>query len=113
MKIPINLASEPFRKDRAMLAASAGVGVLLVASLGALVMLANADNARKGKQIFLLTDGAFPNNDEVARCIKNRNKSHDVHVFTYLYGDQDDQSAIKLMKDIAIETGGKYKNVME
>jgi len=46
MKIPINLASEPFRKDRAMLAASAGVGVLLVASLGALVMLANADNAQ-------------------------------------------------------------------
>ena len=46
MKIPINLASEPFRKDRAMLAASLAVGALLVASLAALVMLANADNAQ-------------------------------------------------------------------
>src|ERR1035438_7962204 len=46
MKIPINLASQPFRKDRAMLAASLGIGVLLVATLAALVMLANADNAQ-------------------------------------------------------------------
>jgi len=46
MKIPINLASEPFRKDRAMLAASLAAGVLLVATLAALVMLANADNAQ-------------------------------------------------------------------
>jgi Tfp pilus assembly protein PilN len=46
MKIPINLASEPFRKDRAMLAASLAAGVLLVATLAALVTLANADNAQ-------------------------------------------------------------------
>ena len=76
-------------------------------------VLANADKARKGKQIFLLTDGAFPNNDEVLRCVRNRNKAHDVHVFTYLYGEQDDQSAVKLMRNIAVETGGKYKNVTE
>jgi uncharacterized protein with von Willebrand factor type A (vWA) domain len=76
-------------------------------------VLAGADKARKGKQIFLLTDGAFPDNEEVLRCIKNRNKARDVHVFTYLYGEQEDQSAIKLMKDIAFETGGKYKNVAD
>ena len=46
MKIPINLASEPFRKDRAMLAGSIGAGVLLVAVLAVLVMVANADNAQ-------------------------------------------------------------------
>ena len=46
MKIPINLASEPFRRDRAMLAASIVAGVLLVATLAALVMLVNADNAQ-------------------------------------------------------------------
>jgi type IV pilus assembly protein PilN len=46
MKIPINLASEPFRRDRAMLAASVAVGVLLVGALAGLVMLANADNAQ-------------------------------------------------------------------
>ena len=46
MKIPINLASQPFRRDRAMLAASLAIGVLLVATLAVLVMLANADNAQ-------------------------------------------------------------------
>jgi type IV pilus assembly protein PilN len=46
MKIPINLASEPFRRDRGMIAASIGVGVLLVALLGVLISLANADRAQ-------------------------------------------------------------------
>jgi len=46
MRIPINLASQPFRRDRAMLVASAAVGVLLVVSLAALIVLANADNAQ-------------------------------------------------------------------
>jgi len=46
MKIPINLASEPFRRDRAMFVASAAVGILLAASLAALVMLANADRTQ-------------------------------------------------------------------
>jgi Tfp pilus assembly protein PilN len=46
MKIPINLASEPFRRDRGMLAASVAVGILLAASLALLITLANADNAQ-------------------------------------------------------------------
>ncbi|MEO8593044.1 MAG: hypothetical protein ABI759_06970 [Candidatus Solibacter sp.] len=46
MKIPINLASEPFRRDRAMLVASGAVAVMLVVSLAVLIMLANADNAQ-------------------------------------------------------------------
>ena len=46
MKIPINLASQPFRRDRAMLVASVAVAVLLVVSLAALITLANADNAQ-------------------------------------------------------------------
>jgi type IV pilus assembly protein PilN len=46
MKIPINLASQPFRRDRAMLVASAVVAVLLVISLSVLVTLANADNVQ-------------------------------------------------------------------
>ena len=46
MKIPINLASQPFRRDRAMFVASAAVGALLLASLAALVMLANAARAQ-------------------------------------------------------------------
>lgn len=39
MKIPINLASQPFRRDRAVLVASGALGVLLIALLGFLVSL--------------------------------------------------------------------------
>src|SRR5258708_33440990 len=39
MKRQLNLASEPFRRDRAMLIGSAFVGLLLVASLVALLLL--------------------------------------------------------------------------
>jgi len=44
MKIPINLASQPFRRDRALLAASIAVSALLVVTLGVLVSLAIADD---------------------------------------------------------------------
>ena len=46
MKIPINLASQPFRRDRAMMVASSVVALLLIASLGALITLAKADDAQ-------------------------------------------------------------------
>src|SRR5689334_10842122 len=44
MKIPINLASQPFRRDRAMLVASVMVSLLLVGTLGVLISLARTDN---------------------------------------------------------------------
>ena len=46
MKIPINLASQPFRRDRALLMASAAVSVALAATLGLLIYLANLDSAQ-------------------------------------------------------------------
>ncbi len=46
MRSPINLASQPFRRDRAMLAASIAVTVLLCVTLGVLVSLALADRAQ-------------------------------------------------------------------
>jgi Tfp pilus assembly protein PilN len=46
MKIPINLASQPFRRDRPMVAASLGVSLLLVGTLGVLISLALADRAQ-------------------------------------------------------------------
>jgi hypothetical protein len=76
-------------------------------------VLAHADTARKGKQIFLLSDGAFPNNDAVLRCIQERDKAKDVRVYTFLYGPQDDESAVKLMNDIANQTGAKFKNIQD
>ena len=45
MKIPINLASQPFRRDRAMLAGSIAVSLMLVGTLGALMALIVADRA--------------------------------------------------------------------
>jgi type IV pilus assembly protein PilN len=46
MKIPINLASQPFRRDRAMLAASIAVSLLLAGTLGVLMMLISADRVQ-------------------------------------------------------------------
>jgi type IV pilus assembly protein PilN len=66
MKIAINLASHPFRRDRALIVASTLVCLLLVASLGVLIHLANEDNKQLGdvrrevanlkKQVQTLTD---------------------------------------------------------
>jgi type IV pilus assembly protein PilN len=44
MKIPINLASQPFRRNRAMMLASSAVSMLLVATLGILIHLAMQDS---------------------------------------------------------------------
>jgi len=50
MRIPINLAREPFRRDRPILVASAAVGVLLLLSLALLVSLAISEH-RQTQQI--------------------------------------------------------------
>lgn len=46
MRIPVNLASEPFRRDRPMIAASSVLAVLLTVLLGFLVYLAAAERDR-------------------------------------------------------------------
>ena len=43
MKIPINLASQPFRRDRAMMIASIAVTILLAGTLAARISLAMTD----------------------------------------------------------------------
>jgi hypothetical protein len=48
MRVPINLASEPFRKDRPILVASVACSALLAALLAVLVYLIVADRARMG-----------------------------------------------------------------
>ena len=47
MRISVNLASEPFRRDRPMLVASAAFGVVLVALLGVLVFLILSERSRQ------------------------------------------------------------------
>jgi len=49
MKIPINLASQPFRRDRAILVASSAVCVVLLATLGGLIYLAMMDRAQSAE----------------------------------------------------------------
>jgi type IV pilus assembly protein PilN len=46
MRIPINLSSEPFRKDRPILVASAACAVMMIALLGVLIFLIANERAR-------------------------------------------------------------------
>lgn len=46
MRVPVNLASEPFRRDRAMIVASATVGFMLLSLLVVLISLAFAERDR-------------------------------------------------------------------
>ena len=46
MRIPINLASQPFRRDRAVLVASAALGVLLIVLLVFLLSLNNLEGVQ-------------------------------------------------------------------
>ena len=46
MKIPINLASQPFRRDRAMVLASGAVAAVLVVTLGVLIWLWQLDSSQ-------------------------------------------------------------------
>lgn len=54
MRIPINLASQPFRRDRALLVASGGLGVLLIVLLVFLLSLNRLESgqaAETGREI--------------------------------------------------------------
>ena len=46
MKVSINLATQPFRKDRPILVASGAVGLLMLGALALLILLAVADHRR-------------------------------------------------------------------
>jgi type IV pilus assembly protein PilN len=70
MKIAINLASQPFRRDRAMVVASILVCLLLVASLGVLIHLSDEDNKQLGDvrhEVAMLKQQVQAVNDEQAK----------------------------------------------
>jgi type IV pilus assembly protein PilN len=46
MRVPINLAGEPFRKDRALIVASTVVGVIMTASLAMLIVIAMSERGQ-------------------------------------------------------------------
>jgi len=67
-------------------------------------------NRRPGKLIYLLTDGAFPDNKRVLKTIESRNKQKDVKINTYLYGHEG-RAAVDVMTRIAGDNGGIFKTV--
>jgi hypothetical protein len=64
----------------------------------------------KGKLIYLLTDGNFPDNEKVLAAIQKMNHSGNVFINTFLYGSGDPQ-AQKVMDQIASQNGGKFRMV--
>ena len=67
-------------------------------------------NRRPGKIIYMLTDGAFPDNEAVLETIRTRNSKRDVLINTFLYG-WNPPIAVKVMTQIANENGGQYRYV--
>ncbi|MFP4106470.1 MAG: VWA domain-containing protein [Phycisphaerae bacterium] len=73
-------------------------------------VLEDADPQRPGKLIYLLTDAAFPDNKAVINMVRKHNKSQDVLINTFLYGNRP-REAEETMRTIAKENGGRYKYV--
>jgi len=67
-------------------------------------------NRNPGKIIYMLTDGAFPDNEAVLSTIRARNAKRDVLINTFLYGWKP-PIAERVMIQIARENGGKYRYV--
>ncbi|MBN1941845.1 MAG: VWA domain-containing protein [Phycisphaerae bacterium] len=63
---------------------------------------------KRGKLIYLLTDGVFPDNEKVLRTIQAKNTDQNkVYVNTFLYGTKP-PAAVDVMTKIANMTGGRY-----
>lgn len=67
-------------------------------------------NRNPGKLIYMLTDGAFPDNEAVFATIRKRNSRKEVLINTFLYGWKP-PIAVKVMTQIASENGGRYRYV--
>ncbi len=67
-------------------------------------------NSNKGKLIYLLTDGVFPDNEKVVKYIESRNKGQEVQINTYLYGGYEEE-AVRVLQLIAKENRGEFKRI--
>ena len=96
-----------------------GRTTVLPALKRAFAVLSRADVRRKGKLILLLTDGQFAGigggsrhkelsgNKAVIQWLRDNNTKGNIHVSTYLYGN--DPEARKVMQLIAHENRGNFK----
>lgn len=63
---------------------------------------------KRGKLIYLLTDGVFPDNQKVLHTIEEKNTGKNkVYINTFLYGTKP-ETAVDVMTRIANMTGGRY-----
>jgi formylglycine-generating enzyme required for sulfatase activity len=67
-------------------------------------------SSQPGKIIYFLTDGTFPDNKALLSAIRARNKKKDVIINTLLYWRKS-PTAVKVMTQIAKESGGKYRYI--
>lgn len=81
----------------------------------AFAALSKADPARKGKMIFLLTDGAFTGTTDNALLDKldTWNRERDVAIFTSLYSSGAETSAASILEKIATRHGGRFRRFQE
>ncbi len=63
---------------------------------------------KRGKLIYLLTDGVFPDNKKILETIQAKNSGKEkVYINTFLYGTKP-AAAVDVMTKIAEMTGGRY-----
>ena len=76
-------------------------------------VLRHAPTSRKGKLLYLLTDGDFADNKAVLAELVKLNAARDVHINTILYATtlemNSGRSAQEMLKGIAATHGGTYK----
>ena len=69
----------------------------------------------KPQLIYILTDGDFPNNDEVINRVNNLNKDKRSRVNTVAFvtskSDQTSESFLKFLQKLANNNGGQFRHV--
>jgi len=73
-------------------------------------VLARPKNKRKGKLVYLLTDGEFVDNAATLAAIRKLNPRGEIHINTILH-KHESQPAIDVLRKIAAQNGGKFKFV--
>jgi len=106
---------------------ASGQTTVLPALKRAFTIFKYADLRRPGKLIYLLSDGDFAGitggsvyqtddgrtlngNPAVVRWLKDNNKAKKIYINTFLYHSKDG-SAVKVMKQVALDNGGRFKQI--
>lgn len=71
-------------------------------------VLSRAPAAKRGKLLYLLTDGEFHDNEQVLRSIRSMNANKSVHINTILHHHRS-ETAMRVLRRIAEENGGRFK----